>query len=301
MFNKTDCSSPEWLACCKAAGAIACHPRDYFTGLPDPDLVIPRNILLFSRREAMDLDRGTAHHRFLLIINLEGEGSVMVDDAVARLKPGTALLVTPFQFHHYARFSGKRLHWLFLTFEVDDVEAFAALRGQVLALFPLQVACLRQMVERYVTLEGSGAASPEITLLAAVLLEEFRRRVSRVTQEEPVSRRLIQDVALYVHRQATRPIRIPDVAREMGLSESHLRARFRALAGIGLGAYIQRSRLHRAGAMLLASEFRVKEIAERCGYDSIYSFSRAFRRAMGVSPCAYRKSGGVGAVRRRGG
>jgi AraC family transcriptional regulator of arabinose operon len=33
----------------------------------------------------------------------------------------------------------------------------------------------------------------------------------------------------------------------------------------------------------------VGEIANRCGYTSIYGFSRAFKRAYGLSPRAYRQ------------
>ncbi|MFI5337171.1 MAG: AraC family transcriptional regulator, partial [Opitutales bacterium] len=37
---------------------------------------------------------------------------------------------------------------------------------------------------------------------------------------------------------------------------------------------------------------RVTEIAEQCGFNSIYSFSRAFRAAFGQSPVGYRQSVG---------
>jgi AraC-like DNA-binding protein len=40
--------------------------------------------------------------------------------------------------------------------------------------------------------------------------------------------------------------------------------------------------------MLRLSQNRVSEIAELCGFSSIYSFSRAFRSAYGVPPLAYR-------------
>ena len=43
---------------------------------------------------------------------------------------------------------------------------------------------------------------------------------------------------------------------------------------------------------------RVSEVAEQCGFSSIYSFSRAFRLAYGVSPLAYRHSGRAAPGRR---
>ena len=298
MFNKIDCSAPEWEACCKVAGAIDRHPQDYYQGLPEPVLVVPKNILLFSRQEAFDEGHGTEHHRFLLIFCLNGEGSVIVDDEVARLRPGCALLVTPHQFHHYARLAGTGLLWLFLSFELENLEELSGLRGRVFDMTPLQVTCLRELASRYAGLGRRREVCPEITMLACLLLEQFRRgsATGRSVSAGPLgmslSRRLIQDVARYVHGHVAEAIHIPDVARAVALSESHLRSRFHAIAGIGLGAYIRRLRLHRARTLMLASDLRLKEIAERCGYDSIYTFSRAFRREMGMSPSNYRHQSG---------
>ena len=60
--------------------------------------------------------------------------------------------------------------------------------------------------------------------------------------------------------------------------------------GIGLGAYVRRMRLHRARNLMLSTPQCLREIAEQCGYTSIYDFSRAFHREMGESPSRYRET-----------
>lgn len=295
MFNKTD---EERAACCEAASAVRQHIPDYFCGLPEPSPVMPKNILLFSRKESFG-HRVLHHHRFLLITCLRGKGAVIVDSRLVHLNPGCALLVTPYQFHHYGRFTKTEMLWLFLTFELDNEEEFNDLRGRVLKMSQLQLTCLQRLAERYTELKGKRIASPEITLLAALLLEEFRtsaasgRKAVSLPKVSGAPRRLVQDVARYVNGHTAENIRIADVARALGYSESHLRARFRDLVDIGLGAYIRRLRLNRARTMMLTSELRLQEIAERCGYDSIYTFSRAFRKEMGISPSRYRRCGPV--------
>jgi len=56
--------------------------------------------------------------------------------------------------------------------------------------------------------------------------------------------------------------------------------------------HLRRLRLERASGLLRLTPNRVSEIAEQCGFNSIYSFSRAFHAAFGQPPVAYRQSVG---------
>ena len=53
--------------------------------------------------------------------------------------------------------------------------------------------------------------------------------------------------------------------------------------------YVTRSRLTRAARQLRTGDAPLTEIALRAGYESEFSFSRAFARAFGVAPRAYRE------------
>ena len=60
-------------------------------------------------------------------------------------------------------------------------------------------------------------------------------------------------------------------------------------------AFQLRLRLGAARNLLLASDLSCKEIAARVGFADTYTFSKAFKRALGLSPRAF-----VRAARRRG-
>lgn len=289
--NQNDEAAADWVALGRAAEAVPEHPADYFVGLPEAAPALPGNILLFLRRGPFDAGQGTVHHRFVLALCLRGEATVIVDDRVARLAPHQAVLVAPHQFHHYADFEGADVRWLFVTFELPEGVELGCPRGRALTLTPLQRACLRLLVARYGALGGRVEPSPDITLALALVLQGFREGAPAGTPAAGVApgRRLMQDVARYVHHHLAEPLEVSRIAQAVGLSGSHLRARFRALAGVGVGAYIRQARIHRAQVLMLSSDARLKEIAERCGYESLYAFSRAFRRAAGLSPSAYRK------------
>ena len=72
------------------------------------------------------------------------------------------------------------------------------------------------------------------------------------------------------------------------MSPSHLRTRFRASCGVSLGKHMRELRLERACGLLRMTTARISEIADQCGFSSLFSFSRAFRVRHGLSPKAYR-------------
>lgn len=252
-------------------------------------LALPDNIICFSRRSATDLNRpqrGRAlHHRFVLIFALETAVTVAVDDRAIRLNPEEGLLVLPFQFHDYIEPEHEELRWLFVTFDMIDAAPLQALRFRPFVLTPMVRQTAAELVEAYLT-RGEGDLT---SLLLSVLLQ-------RIRQAEPILRRHLKPAVapgliMQVNQLAQskeEPLSVKEIARSLGISASHLRARFRASCGVSLGRHLRRLRLEKACGLLRLTQRRVTEIAELCNFTSIYSFSRAFHTAYGVSPMAYR-------------
>jgi len=104
----------------------------------------------------------------------------------------------------------------------------------------------------------------------------------------------IQSVVAYAARHLDEDVSLKALAGRAGLSTFHLQRVFAAVAGETPKQFTLRLRLSRAAAMLLASEDSVLEIALACGFQSHEAFCRAFRRAFGISPSAYRARGFAG-------
>jgi AraC-like DNA-binding protein len=81
---------------------------------------------------------------------------------------------------------------------------------------------------------------------------------------------------------------IEELARQAGASRSVLAERFTALVGIPPMHYLTQWRMQMA-AGLLKSGANIATIAAATGYGSEAAFSRAFKRAVGTSPSAWRE------------
>ena len=277
------------------------QPQHQLVGRSVTKLALPDNVVCFQRRASDDLNRprrGRAlHHRFVLICALRTAATVCVDERNIRLRAGEGLLVFPFQFHHYTEVAKEAISWLFVTFEFTEVEELEPLRYQPFELTAPLRALAAELVEAY---ETERTADLPVLLLALMLARLRRLKLTAAAAAgaaAPQSGLMLRVNQLA--QQSVRPPGIKDISRALGISPSHLRARFRASCGVSIGRHLRHLRLEQACGHLRLGPQRVSEIAELCGFSSIYSFSRAFRVAYGVSPLAYRHSGRAAPVARR--
>lgn len=79
------------------------------------------------------------------------------------------------------------------------------------------------------------------------------------------------------------------LAQEVGLSRTGLAERFRAALGDTPLAHLRTLRLQAAMRLLSAGEQTLEQVAQAVGYQDAFSFSKAFKREVGLSPREYRR------------
>ncbi|MGB9632246.1 MAG: AraC family transcriptional regulator [Chloroflexaceae bacterium] len=93
-----------------------------------------------------------------------------------------------------------------------------------------------------------------------------------------------------IHAEPQHPWTVASLARAVACSRSFLAARFTMLVGDPPMEYLRRWRIQMATRLLVENtHVSVGDIAVQIGYQSEAAFSKAFKRAMGVAPGAYRK------------
>lgn len=93
-----------------------------------------------------------------------------------------------------------------------------------------------------------------------------------------------------MHEDPVRDWTVDELAREVAISRSVLAQRFTTLVGEAPMRYLAGWRMQVAKQMMRDGEANVQDIAMRVGYESEAAFSRAFKRATGSPPTAWRRA-----------
>ena len=99
--------------------------------------------------------------------------------------------------------------------------------------------------------------------------------------------------ALLEHIEAhlDQPLTLDALAQVAGYSKYHLSRLFKSAVGFPLHQYIARRRITNAAYALVTTDQPLLQIALAAGYETQPSFTRAFRKAYGLNPQAYRRRG----------
>lgn len=91
----------------------------------------------------------------------------------------------------------------------------------------------------------------------------------------------------YIEENLDKELTLESIARALNVSTIYLRRSFRKVSNVTVGKYVQNARLARAAHDLIHGLCIVSEAAQISGFSSIYSFSKTFRRVLGVPPSRY--------------
>ena len=259
--------------------------RDIYNGITAGPLELqPDNIVMFTRTEQRKRDfAGTIHHRYVLIFFLKTSGTVFIQRHRISANEGDVLLVRPFEQHYYALCPDPFL-WLFITFELPENTPFFLNRPGA-SLEPDTQQTFRKLLHAY---NRNDPVSCKL-LLTFLLCELSRHPEPEKTPHPPTpEQELIERVNHYIYDHLNKRFTVEDLARDCGVSASHLRFKFRGMIGVSLGQYIQRLRFDRARTLLQTTSLSIGETTYQCGFTSPAIFCRSFKNETGVSPKTFR-------------
>ncbi len=98
----------------------------------------------------------------------------------------------------------------------------------------------------------------------------------------------VYEAILHIEANLDEEISVPEVAEKAGYSVFHFGRIFQGVTGETVMDYVRKRRLTEAAKALVQTDQRILEIALDWQYDSHEAFTRAFKRAYGMTPGTFR-------------
>lgn len=100
--------------------------------------------------------------------------------------------------------------------------------------------------------------------------------------------KLLERIEAVVVREIANPdLSVDFIAREIGVSRSHLHRRLKVLSNVSPSTYIKQARMRHAAVLLAKKNVAISEVAYATGFSSLSHFSTVFKEFYGMSPTRY--------------
>jgi len=233
----------------------------------------------------------------LAILCLHGRGWVRIGKTSRTIRPGDFVWLRANVGHAYG--SGAKDPWTIVWAHAagtelagwEDLLGVGGLAAP--AVLPLPDDRLEEPSFDRVYAALERGFSIRHLVAASAALRFTLSMVAQLSTERPKSRSAEERVARSIEALRSdwqRPHRLEELATAAKVSVAHYSSLFRQRTGFSPIDFLIRLRIRHACRLLDTTSITVKEVSERSGYADPYYFTRCFRRVMGASPRAYRKT-----------
>jgi AraC family transcriptional regulator len=224
-------------------------------------------------------------HDVQLVLVHEGSMTVKVDEATRPTqRAGSVSLLLPGHTETFAVDPDRPTRHAWIQAHVPDIpEELAAQLARLPTALPISPA-LAALARETLTV----AAAPP--LLAAVVTATLWRYVTEAERGVDPRSTLVETAREHVHANLHDPnLDLTALAAACSASSGHLVRVFRRETGMPPMAYLWQQRVAVGVDLLANTGLPVGAIAERCGFKTVYHFSRRVRQQTGMSPTEVRR------------
>lgn len=271
-----------------------------FKRLPEKKLGIPGlHVIGYSNFNKVGEALESHYHECMeLVVLINGSQRYIVDDDQYLLYGGKMFVTGPNEVHGNDNLPQNVCEFIWFQLDLSVIENFLGMesaRGEYLRK------CLAENKERIIDVEGKdlsliteawdGLSSENrgdniwgCACLVQFLCKYFcagRRSESGVSQD-------IKEALKYINNNILGDISIAAIAKQVGLSESHFKSKFRRQMGITPLGYITSQKMETAKYLLKRSPLSITQIAFQLNYSSSNYFATVFKQYSGYSPSEYR-------------
>lgn len=239
-------------------------------------------------------EKGRILQEFQIIYITEGAGTFENKEGQFDVKPGAIMIIRPGIWHRYR--PDAQTGW---------VENYIGLDGewtrQLLnkTFFPKEKSIINCGMRTefidvfYKIFDLVQKENPGFQQIASGLTIKALGHVVTIQKQGKFSgteiEKIIQNARFLIRENIEEDIDWQKLADDNNIGYSYFRKMFKKYTGISPHQYQLEMKLFRAKELLLTTDKSIKEISYEMGFQSIYYFSRLFKKKVGINPSELRK------------
>lgn len=253
------------------------------------------NFCGYSKTEPRHSFGPAIREQYLIHIVVEGEGYYSINDQKYFLKKGQGFLIPPGVSTFYQADEKKPWSYVWLGLRGNFVEYYLKEIGvgkEHLAFKVENLNSFKGLIFETLSYDQDNLVSElsrqkqvykflELLLSSASYLNE-----GIITKKmNPFVRQTIE----IIRENTYQKLSVKDIAVSLSIHENYLSRLFKNDMGISIKEYISEIKISIANDLLSSTEYSIQQISDKIGFSTVQSFSKAFKKANGVSPGVYRK------------
>lgn len=268
--------------------------------IPLGDLVFPLTGTRWNKEYGEGKEKLHFHNYFEVGHCYEGEGEMTLGEKEVHFYPGCISLIPTKELHTTNTF-GNRAGWEWMYFDIYEI---------LKKLYP-EDEILRENIAHEIDREGR-LLTPEMniqkmTFLVRSIFSEMENKeymyrdmvmhflmtlvieIIRKLQNSDLPERGAVTVDIfpaidYIKKNYASSIRVIDLARSCGMSESYFRKIFKKYMNMKPMDYVNFVRIQRGCALLRETDLTVAMVSDSIGFESVSTFIRNFKKVVGCTP-----------------
>lgn len=117
----------------------------------------------------------------------------------------------------------------------------------------------------------------------------YEKKVSSKEESTEQEERVITGITRYLQEHLEEDLSLSVLSEQFHLNPQYISQLFKNEIGVGFLAYLTNIRMEKAKKLLLSTSYSVAEIAGQVGYGDYRVFTKAFKKAEGITPSQYRR------------
>lgn len=129
-------------------------------------------------------------------------------------------------------------------------------------------------------------------LLKPVEPLQFLEMMERVMGHKYTNNQSFNDILEFVGDNFEKGISLESCATQFHISSNYITRLFKKYLGVGFVTYINGLKIKKAQELLRDTDYSIKEVAQKVGYNNLNYFYKSFNALIGVTPKAFKSGGG---------